>query len=135
MSIFQRFWYSSYEVIKTRSMYKDMPCAGVAFLLEFIAALIFLAILFYWKSFSIIFTITAPSLVFSKAQMALIVGISYLLLYLYNKRKGDQIIKKFETESELSKKKTTKRVPDYCLGYLNNYDRRGCFESMSWIMN
>ena len=108
MSIFQRFWYSSYEVIKTRSMYKDMPCAGVAFLLEFIAALIFLAILFYWKIFSIIFTITAPSLVFSKAHMALIVGISYLLLYLYNKRKGAQIIKKFENESELSKKKRQK---------------------------
>lgn len=89
-------------------MYKDMPCAGVAFLLEFIAALIFLAILFYWKSFSIFFSIYAPSLDFSKAQMALIVGIPYVLLYLYNKRKGAQIIKKFENESELSKKKRKK---------------------------
>lgn len=106
--MFQRIWYSSYEVIKTRSMYKDMPCAGVAFLLEFIAVLIFLAIVFYWKCFSIIFTIAAPSLIFSKAQMALIVGIPYVLLYLYNKRKGAQIIKKFENESELSKKKRQK---------------------------
>ena len=88
MCVFQRFWYSSYEVIKTRSMYKDMPCAGVAFLLEFIAALIFLAILFYWKSFSMIFTIAAPSLIISKAQMAFIVGIPYVLLYSYNKRRG-----------------------------------------------
>ena len=108
MCVFQRFWYSSYEVIKTRSMYKDMPCAGVAFLLEFIAALIFLAILFYWKSFSMIFTIAAPSLIISKAQMAFIVGIPYVLLYSYNKRRGGQIIKKFETESELSKKKRQK---------------------------
>ena len=85
-----------------------MPCAGVAFLLEFIAALIFLAILFYWKSFSIVFSIYAPSLDFSKAQMALIVGIPYVLLYLYNKRMGARIIKKFETESEPSKKKRKK---------------------------
>lgn len=108
MCVFQRFWYSSYEVIKARSMYKDMPCAGVAFLLEFFAALIFLAILFYWKSFSLVFSIYAPSLDFSKAQMALIAGIPYVLLYLYNKRKGAQIIKKFENESELSKKKRQK---------------------------
>ena len=89
-------------------MYKDMPYAGVAFLLEFIVALIFLAILFYWKCFSIFFSIYVPSLDFSKAQMALIVGIPYVLLYLYNKRKGAQIIKKFETESKLSKKKRGK---------------------------
>lgn len=108
MCFFQRFWYSSYEVIKDRSMYKDMPYAGVAFLLEFIVALIFLAILFYWKCFSIFFSIYVPSLDFSKAQMALIVGIPYVLLYLYNKRKGAQIIKKFETESKLSKKKRGK---------------------------
>ena len=105
MNFLQRFWYTSYEVIKKRSMYKDMPFAGIAMLWDFLIVLVFLTIHFYWKDLSIAFSIPSPPLYYSKIQMVLIISVPYVIIYFFNRQKGIHIIKQFEDESETSKRK------------------------------
>ena len=105
---FYRFWYSVFELVTIKSLYKDSPYLGIALVLNTLIDVAFLLIIGYWKCLSIVYSIPSPCLNYSKIQVAVMFGVPLILIYIFNKKHGEHLIKMFENESENSRKKRKK---------------------------
>lgn len=105
MNIFQRFWYSVFELISNKSNFRDIPYAGTALVLFILIEVFVLTIVGYWKCFSIIFGAASISLRYSRILWSILLCIPFPIIYLHCKKMGMKIIERFKGESELSLKK------------------------------
>lgn len=107
MNFFRSFWYSIYELITTKSNYRDMPYWGISFFLFTFISIIIVSILGVWICLSIVTTIPYPNfdLGFSRTILYLLLSIPLMALYFINKKIARHILKKYENEGMIEKKK------------------------------
>ena len=111
MNIFQRFWYSVYELISSKSNFRDMPFAGTALVLFILIEVTVLTIIGYLKCFSIIIIGSSfTNLSYSRILWTILLCAPFPIIYFYCKKQGLKIIEKLKDESEVSKKKRRHEV-------------------------
>ena len=86
-----------------------MPYMGTAIFLSLLINMTFLSIVDLCECLlSTIYAKPASFINFSGAQMAIMFCVSLVLIYTFNRRKGVDLMGKFENEGELSRKKRKK---------------------------
>jgi len=107
-----RLWYSAYEMIKNRSIFKDVPLVGTAILGSLILCV----------SYTGLVTLILPEPPSFcddyKMESALELGIAFVPLYLFNKRIGVRWLVKFADEDAISKKKRKKEYAAFMMVFL-----------------
>lgn len=88
MNCIQRLWYSVYELVATRSIYSDTPFAGAALVCVVLITMVFLSVVIFWKCLSIVYGFLSPYLDYSRIQVAVGMGVPFVIIYFLVKRRG-----------------------------------------------
>ena len=105
MNLFQRFWYTIFELVSKKSNFRDMPYAGTALILFILVEIQILTIIGLWKCFSTMYGEPYTNMSYSRIIWTVLLCIPFPVIYFYNKKKGLQIVERFKKEEETSKKK------------------------------
>ena len=105
MNLFQRFWYTIFELVSKKSNFRDMPYAGTALVLYILTEILIATVIGYWKCFSIMYGEPHMGMNYSRILWTLILCVPFPFFYFYNKKKGLQIVERYKKEEESSKKK------------------------------
>lgn len=105
MNFIQRLWYSTYELVTIRSIYRDTPYAGAALFCVILLTMVFFSIVGFWKCLSIVYGIPSPHLDYSRIQVAVGLGVPFVLIYYFSRKKGRNLIERFKNESDTLRKK------------------------------
>lgn len=105
MNIFQRFWYTIFELISNKSNYRDMPYFGTTLVLFVLAGFFISAVIGYWTCFSVMCGMSPSDTNYSRILWYLLLSIPFTIMYFYNRKIGFQIIERFKNEDEYLKRK------------------------------
>lgn len=105
MNFIQRSWYSAYELVTTRSIYSDTPYAGAALVCVVLITMVFLSVMIFWKCLSIVYGISSPHLDYSRIQVAVRMGVPFVVIYFFSRKKGRNLIERFKNENDILRKK------------------------------
>ena len=105
MNYIQRLWYSVYELVTTRSIYSDTPFAGAALVCVVLITMVFLSVVIFWKCLSIVYGFLSPYLDYSRIQVAVGMGVPFVVIYFFSKKRGRILIESFKNESDILRKK------------------------------
>lgn len=105
MNLFQRFWYTIFELISNKSNFRDIPYAGTALILFIVVEIHILTIIGYWKCFSIMYGQPSTNMSYYRIVWTVLLCFPFPVIYFYNKKIGLQIVERFKKENEAMKKK------------------------------
>lgn len=106
MNLFQRFWYTIFELISNKSNLRDMPYFGITLVLFELVVFFIAAVIGYRICFSVMCGMSpSTDMNYPRILWYIILSIPFTLMYFYNKKIGPPIIERFKEEEEASKKK------------------------------
>ena len=105
MNLFQRFWYTIFELISNKSNFRDMPYGGTALVLYILTEILIATVIGYWKCFSTMYGELSIDMSYSRIVWTVLLCVPFPVFYFYNKKIGLQIVERFKKETEDMKKK------------------------------
>lgn len=106
MNLFQRFWYTIFEFISNKSNLRDMPYFGITLVLFELVGFFIAAVIGYRICFSVMCGMSpSTDTNYSRILWYIILSITLILMYFYNRKIGPLIIERFKEEEEVSRKK------------------------------
>lgn len=88
MNLFQRFWYTIFELISNKSNFRDMPYAGTALVLYILTEILIATVIGYWKCFSTMYGELSIDMSYSRIVWTVLLCVPFPVFYLVLPKNG-----------------------------------------------